>query len=169
MKVKLLEPSWNSGVSIINLSQSEILSRGIKSLLLDVDGTLLPRKEDTINNSVKDWIKISKKYFNIHLISNNPSRHRIKNIANQINLSYSYKATKPRRRELLNYLTKTGESKTEVAIIGDRLFTDVRAGNRLGIYTILVKPTNSEGLPYLNSKMQRVELKIASLFGAMKK
>ena len=48
MEVKLLEPSWNSGVSIINLSQSEILSRGIKSLLLDVDGTLLPRKENHI-------------------------------------------------------------------------------------------------------------------------
>ena len=52
MKVKLLEPSWNSGVSIINLSQSEILSRGIKSLLLDVDGTLLPRKEDHVNLSL---------------------------------------------------------------------------------------------------------------------
>ena len=61
MEVKLLEPNWNSGVSIINLSQSEILSRGIKSLLLDVDGTLLPRKENYINDSVKDWIKISKK------------------------------------------------------------------------------------------------------------
>ena len=60
MNVKLLEPTWNSGVSIINLSQSEILSRGIKSLLLDVDGTLLPRKEDHISNSVIDWIKISK-------------------------------------------------------------------------------------------------------------
>ena len=169
MEVKLLEPSWNSGVSIINLSQSEILSRGIKSLLLDVDGTLLPRKEDLINNSVKDWIKISKNYFNLHLISNNPSRNRIKNIADQVNLTYSYKASKPSRKELLNYLTKTGEGKTEVAIIGDRLFTDILAGNRVGIYTILVKPTNSDGLPYLNSKMQRIELKIASLFGAMKK
>ena len=169
MKVKLLQPSWDSGVSIINLSQTEILSKGIKSLLLDVDGTLLPRKEDYINNLVKDWIKASKNYFNLHLISNNPSRKRIRNIANQLNLTYSYKASKPSRRELLNYLTKTGESKTEVAIIGDRLFTDVLAGNRLGIYTILVKPTNSDGLAYSNSKMQRIELKIASLFGAMKK
>ena len=72
MNLKLLEPNWNSGVSIINLSQSEILSRGIKSLLLDVDGTLLPRKEDYIHNSVKDWIKIANNSFNLHLISNNP-------------------------------------------------------------------------------------------------
>jgi len=156
MKVKLLEPSWNSGVSIINLSQSEILSKGIKSLLLDVDGTLLPRKENHINDSVKDWIKISKKFFNLHLISNNPSKNRIKNIADQVNLTYSYKASKPSRRKLLNYLTKTGESKKEVAIIGDRLFTDILAGNRLGIYTILVKPTNSDGLPYLNSNCREL-------------
>ena len=69
----------------------------------------------------------------------------------------------------MNYLNKTGESKAEVAIIGDRLFTDILAGNRLGIYTILVKPTNSNGMPYLNSKMQKIELKIASLIGAMEK
>ena len=169
MKVNLLEPNWNSGVSIINLSQSHLLSKGIKSLLLDVDGTLLPRKEDYINNSVKDWINEAKNYFNLHLISNNPSRKRIKNIANQLNLTYSYKASKPSRKELLNYLDKSGESKTEIAIIGDRLFTDILAGNRLGIYTILVKPTNSDGLPYLNSKVQRIELMISSLIGAMKK
>ncbi len=169
MKVNLLEPNWNSGVSIINLSQSHLLSKGIKSLLLDVDGTLLPRKEDYINNSVKDWINEAKNYFNLHLISNNPSKNRIKNIANQLNLTYSYKASKPSRKELLNYLDKSGESKTEVAIIGDRLFTDILAGNRLGIYTILVKPTNSDGLPYLNSKVQRIELIMASLIGAMKK
>ena len=40
------------------------------------------------------------------------SRNRIKNIADQVNLNYSYKASKPSRRELLNYLTKTGESKS---------------------------------------------------------
>ena len=38
---------------------------------------------------------------------------------------------------------KTGEKKETLAIIGDRIFTDILAGNRFGIYTILVKPTNS--------------------------
>ena len=28
----------------------------------------------------------------------------------------------------------------QIAMVGDRLFTDVLAGNRLGMFTILVKP-----------------------------
>ena len=31
-----------------------------------------------------------------------------------------------------------------MALIGDRLFTDVLAGNRLGLYTVLVRPIDPE-------------------------
>ena len=169
MKVKLLEPNWNSGVSIINLPHSELISRGIICLLLDVDGTLLPRSDDKISIPVKNWIHTAKSYFRIHLISNNPSKNRIKKIAEQLNLSYSYKASKPSRKKLIGFINKTGEKKETLAIIGDRIFTDILAGNRLGIYTILVKPTNSDGFANLNSKMQNFEIKLSLLMGALKK
>ncbi len=168
MKVKLLKPRWDSGVSIINLSHSEIQSRGLKTLFLDVDGTLIPRHENNINHLVKDWIDIAKNHFYLHLISNNPSRSRIKNIADQLSLTYSYRASKPSRKKLLDFINTSGISKDGSAIIGDRLFTDILAGNRLGLYTILVKPTNSNGLTCLNNNIQNIEIKIASIIGAFK-
>jgi predicted HAD superfamily phosphohydrolase YqeG len=34
----------------------------------------------------------------------------------------------------------------QVAMVGDRLFTDVLAGNRLGLFTILVEPLTQGNL-----------------------
>ena len=32
-------------------------------------------------------------------------------------------------------------------MIGDRLFTDVLCGNRMGLYTVLVRPVRDDGKP----------------------
>ena len=37
--------------------------------------------------------------------------------------------------------------KNNIALIGDRLLTDVLVGNRCNIYTILVSRLNQKGLP----------------------
>ena len=53
----------------------------------------------------------------------------------------------------------------QVALIGDRLFTDVIAGNRLGLFTVLVRPIDPEGRPCNKDHMQRLELGLARLLG----
>ena len=54
----------------------------------------------------------------------------------------------------------------QVAIVGDRVFTDVLAGNRLGLYTVLVKPVNPNGEPCRHDHWQRLEVRLAQLAGA---
>jgi predicted HAD superfamily phosphohydrolase YqeG len=49
-------------------------------------------------------------------------------------------ASKPRRRGLRIALSLLGTAPAETAMVGDQLFTDVLAGNRLGLTTILVNP-----------------------------
>ena len=75
----ILEVNWDSNLPIYAISQSELQKKGIHSLLLDVDGTLVNRKSNIIPKAVKNWIRESKKLFSIHLISNNPSKKRIDN------------------------------------------------------------------------------------------
>jgi predicted HAD superfamily phosphohydrolase YqeG len=53
----------------------------------------------------------------------------------------------------------------EVALIGDRLFTDVIAGNRLGLFTVLVKPIDPQGHPCKRDRLQKLELRLANLVG----
>ena len=54
----------------------------------------------------------------------------------------------------------------QVAMVGDRVFTDVLAGNRLGMYTVLVKPIDPSGQPCRHDHWQRFEVKLAQLAGA---
>ena len=49
----ILNVNWDSNLPIYNISQSELQKKGINSLLLDVDGTLVNRKSNTIPKSVK--------------------------------------------------------------------------------------------------------------------
>ena len=72
---------WDSKLPIYEISHLKLQNEGIKSLLIDVDGTLLSRTSNIIPTSVKDWINHSKKLFSLYLISNNPSEKRISKIA----------------------------------------------------------------------------------------
>ena len=55
----LLKPNWEPGLSIPQLPTKHLIDVGIKALVLDVDGTLLPRQELILHNSVKIWVKNS--------------------------------------------------------------------------------------------------------------
>ena len=169
MFLKLFEEKLNIGSSILKVSQTEIFSKGIKFLLLDVDGTLLPREEINVHIKVKEWINNAKSYFQIHLISNNPSKKRIKYIAEQLDLTYTYRANKPSRKKIEDYILNSNAKPDEVAIIGDRIFTDIIAGNRLGLYTILVKPIKANGTSNDNYKVEKIERRITQIIGAIMK
>jgi hypothetical protein len=143
----ILKVYWDSNLPIYSISQSELKKKGIHSLLLDVDGTLVNRKSNMIPKAVKIWIRESKKFFSLYLISNNPSKKRIANIAKELNLRYKYNASKPRKKVTLSVIKEIGCESKNIAIIGDRIFTDIIVGNRCNIKTILVKRLKRDGLP----------------------
>ena len=137
------------------------MSNGIKAVILDVDGTLISGRKPLLSNDVKDWIINSKKYFYIYLFSNNPSKNRIKMIAEQLDLDFTYSGGKPFKRKLNNILDKIPYSSKEIAIIGDRVFTDILIGNRLGMYTILVDSVDCYGNKIERNRLQSIERLIA--------
>ena len=143
----ILKVNWDSNLPIYAISQSELQKKGINSLLLDVDGTLVNRKSNMIPKAVKSWIIESKKLFSLYLISNNPSKKRIAILAKELNLRYKYNASKPRKKATLSAIKEIGSEPKNIAIIGDRIFTDIIVGNRCNIKTILVKRLNRDGMP----------------------
>ena len=106
----ILKVNWDSNLPIYAISQSDLQKEGIHSLLLDVDGTLVNRKSNMIPKAVKNWLTESKKLFSLYLISNNPSKKRIAKIAKELNLSYKYNASKPRKKQLCLLSKKLAES-----------------------------------------------------------
>jgi HAD superfamily phosphatase (TIGR01668 family) len=51
-------------------------------------------------------------------------------------------------------------------MVGDRLFTDVVAGNRLGMFTILVEPMVHEGTVLRGCSIHNLEVWISEVLGA---
>ena len=143
----ILKVNWDSNLPIYKISQIDLQKKGICSLLLDVDGTLVNRKSNVIPKAVKNWIIKSQKLFSLYLISNNPSKKRISKIAKELNLRYKYNASKPRKKVILNAIKEVNYEVKNIAIIGDRIFTDIIVGNRCNIKTILVKRLKRNGLP----------------------
>ena len=64
----ILKVNWDSNIPIYEISHYELQKKGINSLLLDVDGTLVNRKSNMIPKAVKNWIIESKKLFTLYLI-----------------------------------------------------------------------------------------------------
>ncbi len=148
---------------ISNISINDLLSIKIKALILDVDGTLISGKKPIISNDIRDWILNSKQYFYTYLFSNNPSRSRIKHIADQLNMEFTYSGRKPSKKKLKKIIDKLPYSTSEIAIIGDRVFTDILVGNRLGMYTILVDSVNYYGDKIEKNTLQSIERYFAKI------
>ena len=159
----LVKVHWDSKLPIYEISHLKLQNQGIKSLLIDVDGTLLSRQSKIIPTNVKNWIKESKKLFSLYLISNNPSKERIRNIANELDIRYKSNALKPRKKITLDIISEINEDSKNIAIIGDRILTDIIVGNRCNIKTILVKRLSSNGSP-IKLNLTLILEKLISIF-----
>ncbi len=163
-----LKPDWEPGLTLPSLPISTLLDLGIQAIILDVDGTILSGKENTLQTAVKDWVKSAQKHLSIHLLSNNPSKNRIGVVADQLGLTFTYGAAKPRRAPLNKVINQLNLRPSEIAIVGDRIFTDILGGNRVGLYTVLVRPIDKNGLPSKKNHFQNLEKKLSRLLGVSK-
>jgi hypothetical protein len=132
---------------------------------LDVDETLVPFREAAVSPALQQWVEEIRPIATIWLVSNNVSEYRIGSIARSLNLPYLLGAVKPSRRKLRRALEAMGLQPPQVAMVGDRLFTDVLAGNRLGLFTILVEPMVDPALAARSYPVRNLEVWISKLVG----
>jgi len=138
--IKHLQPDLVLGGTVLALTPQILVDHHLKGLILDVDDTIVPFKRSFASGELVEWIDDIRQTVDIWLVSNNLHQSRISTIADSLNLPYIHGAGKPSRRKLRKALEAMNLPKTEVAMVGDRLFTDIVAGNRLGLFTIWVEP-----------------------------
>jgi len=163
---ELLQPNWVAEGTLAELPLEQLLERGIRALVLDVDRTLLPHRGSDLPPVMERWLRQAQERLPLHLFSNNPSRSRIGGVATRLGVPFTISAGKPRRGPLRRVLDGLDHPAAQVALVGDRVFTDVLAGNRLGLFTVLVKPVNAAGEPCRHDRWQRLEVSLARLTGA---
>jgi uncharacterized protein len=162
----LLQPDLVLGSSVLDLTPELLAKHQIKGLVLDVDDTIVSIKSKVAQPELTQWVERIRQVGPLYLVTNNPSEVRISAIADSLSLPYFISARKPSRRKLQLAVTEMNLPPAQVAMIGDRVFTDVLAGNRLGMFTILIEPivgdtTSSRSFDLL----RRVEFTIAKALG----
>lgn len=136
----LLQPDLVLEGSILSLTPEILEQYRLEGLVLDVDDTLVPMNVQQASEELLLWTEEIRQVAKMWLVSNNLSETRIGSIARSLSLPYLFGASKPSRRKLRQAVAQMNLPIEQVAMVGDRLFTDVLAGNRLGMFTILVEP-----------------------------
>ena len=78
-------------------------------------------------------------------------------------MEFTCSGGKPSKKKLKKIIDKIPYSSNEVAIIGDRVFTDILVGNRLGMYTILVDSVDYYGKRIEKNNFQSIERYLARI------
>lgn len=126
--------------SIHEIDADVLKKHGIKGLLVDLDNTLISHEAEELDESSRAWIlRLMGSGINCCVISNNITG-RVKRISNDIGIDYVGGALKPFRQAFLKGIGRLNIPESNIAIVGDQLFTDILGGNMVGIKTILVRP-----------------------------
>lgn len=150
--------------SVKEIDFERLLQKNISYLFFDLDNTLglfdqaLPHEEMVIFLN-----RLIQMGFHIFVFSNNHEK-RVQEFAQGIPCPYLSEAKKPSGKRLLWFLNKNGIPKSQVAMIGDQVLTDVFMANRLGVFSILTQPISKREL--LRTKFNRkIEFLIKWIYG----
>jgi uncharacterized protein len=134
--------------SVCDIDLDALGARGIDTLLVDLDNTLLPRDSNIVPPDIIAWsAELGDRGFTVCLVSNN-WHGRVFRVAQELGFSLVAKAVKPLPFAFLRALGVVGSTRSRSAIVGDQLFTDILGGKLLGITTILVLPLSHSDLPH---------------------
>ena len=131
---------------VSEISLEYLKENNIKGLILDVDNTLIDYyrniSEETINwaNSLKEnGIKMC-------ILSNSNKKEKVKEVAGKLGLEYSYFGMKPLKRGFKKAKKMLDLENSEIAAVGDQIFTDVIGSNRMKMFSILVEPIEEKDI-----------------------
>lgn len=131
---------------ITDIAVETLEKNHIKGLILDVDNTLIDYKKDILPG-LDTWIeKIKQSGIKCIILSNSNKKEKVKMVADSLKIPYIFFATKPLKRGFKKAKSILNLEYKEIAAIGDQIFTDIIGANRLGMFSILVKPINERDL-----------------------
>jgi HAD superfamily phosphatase (TIGR01668 family) len=133
---------------VLDIDFDALAARGVDTLLMDLDNTLLPRDSSVVPDEIVAWTDSLKgRGITVCFVSNN-FHERVKVVAEEFGFPIVAKAVKPLPFAILRALKLVGSTRKRAAIVGDQMFTDVLGGKLTGIMTIMVLPLSESDLPH---------------------
>ncbi len=141
--------------TIKELDPAELKAQGITAIITDLDNTLVPWQHYEIMPGVIEWLaKLEVAGIKICIASNTIHTERLKQLADTMGIPFVDRVQKPRVGGFRRAMKLMGSDTGNTAVFGDQLFTDILAGNRLGLHTILLRPALSKE-EFISTQMVR--------------
>lgn len=126
--------------SIYRIDAERLWSLGYRVILTDLDNTLTAWNSPSAGPQLIAWLDaLHNRGFRVCILSNN-ARARVEPFAAKLGIPSLWKAGKPARGAFCRALDLLQAQARECVMVGDQVFTDVWGGNRMGMYTVLVRP-----------------------------
>lgn len=146
--------------SIYKINLEALKAKGMKSLIVDLDNTLVESDCRDATPDLMQWLQRTQELgFQVMIVSNN-NKNRVSRFATPLGIPFIHKARKPMSTAFRKAIKELGAEVNSTVMVGDQLLTDVLGGNRMGLYTILVVPiSKTEGLATkINRRLERLVL-----------
>ena len=131
---------------ISDINSEYIKQNNIKGFILDVDNTLIDYYKN-MNEETIHWVEEMKKNgIKMCILSNSNKHKKVKEVAQKLDMEYSYFAMKPLRNGFKKAQRMLGLESSEIAVVGDQIFTDVIGANRMKMHSILVDPIEEKDI-----------------------
>lgn len=156
--------------SLYDIDINKLKTNKIQGFILDLDNTIIPWDSPIMQPEIIDWIhSLLHNGFQVCLLSNN-MHNRVSDIAVMFGIPFISRAYKPSKRGFRQAASIMKLSPSEVAVVGDQLFTDILGGNRLGMFTIWVSPLNSREFigTKITRQLEKITIRILKAKGFMK-
>ena len=123
--------------------------RGVTLLLCDLDFTLAPKSVRHPDGAVRAWIdSLHAAGVTVMIVSNNRSGRRVTDFCAELGIPYQGHAKKPGTEGLRKAMARAGKGRSETAMLGDKLLTDVLAANLSGVTALMVEPVGGAATPW---------------------
>lgn len=114
---------------------------GVTLLLSDLDFTLAAKHTRRPDQALKDYIAaLERAGIGFMIVSNNRSGRRVTDFCAELGIPYQGHAKKPGTEGLRKAMARAGKGRSETAMLGDKLLTDVLAAKRAGVLSLMVEP-----------------------------
>lgn len=137
---------------------------GVRAVVTDLDNTLVAWRSEEVTEEITAWLlNLRQAGLGVCIASNTRHFSRLERLAAQLGIGHvPGNAGKPGVRGLRDALSLLNSSPETTAMVGDQLFTDIIAGNRLGLTTVLVNPLSPRefiGTRLISRNLERLVLR----------
>ena len=132
---------------VSEISLEYLKENNIKGLILDVDNTLIDYEKNMSEDTVT-WVKMLRQNeIKMCILSNSNNAKKVEEVAGKLNIEkYSYFGMKPLKKGFKKAQKMLELDTSEIAVIGDQIFTDVIGANRMKMHSILVDPIDKKDI-----------------------